>query len=96
VDIRRVWESITKSIKFSATDILGYYDLKQHKAWFETSNLLGQRKKAKLQWCEIQTNGDNMNNSRRETTRTFGEKRMEYLKEKLLSLKQTEEKQRHK
>jgi hypothetical protein len=36
----------------SNTESLGYYELKQHKPWFdeECSELLDQRKQAKLQW----------------------------------------------
>jgi len=35
VDINRVWESIRKNMKASATENLGYYELKQHKPWFD-------------------------------------------------------------
>jgi hypothetical protein len=47
----KVWESIAENIKTSATQSLGYYELKQHKPWFdeECSKLLGRRKQAKLQ-----------------------------------------------
>jgi hypothetical protein len=34
VDINRVWETITENIKISAKESLGYYELKQHKPWF--------------------------------------------------------------
>jgi hypothetical protein len=33
VDINRAWENITENKKASATDSLGYYELKQHKPW---------------------------------------------------------------
>jgi hypothetical protein len=36
-----------------------------------------------------QTNGDNMNNVRCETSTTFRNKKREYLTEKIMSLKQT-------
>jgi hypothetical protein len=36
--------------------------------------------------------GDNLNTVRHETSRTFRNKNREYLKEKLMSLKQTEQK----
>jgi hypothetical protein len=36
-----------------------------------------------------ETNGDNLENVRHETSRTFMNKRREYLKQKLMSLKQT-------
>jgi len=51
VGISKAWESIRKNVKASATDSLGYYDLKQHKLWYdvECSKLLDQRKMTKLQ-----------------------------------------------
>jgi hypothetical protein len=72
--------------------------LKQYKIWFdeEYSELLHQRKQAKLQWLQnpSQSNGDNLNNVRHEPSRTFRNKKGEYLKEnlKIISLKQTEQK----
>jgi GTP cyclohydrolase FolE2 len=32
VDMNRSWESIRQNIKTSTTEILGYYELKQHKS----------------------------------------------------------------
>jgi len=32
--MKRAWEIIRKNVKTSGTEILGYYDLKQHKPWF--------------------------------------------------------------
>jgi hypothetical protein len=45
--------------------------------------LLDQRKHAKFQWSQnpSHTNGDNVNNVRRDTSRTFRNKNREYLKE---------------
>jgi hypothetical protein len=45
VDVNRAWESIRDNMKASATGILGYYDLKQHKPCFheECSKLLDKR-----------------------------------------------------
>jgi hypothetical protein len=50
--INRAWETIRENIKISVNESLGYYDWKQHKPWFGEgcSELLGQRKQAKLQW----------------------------------------------
>jgi hypothetical protein len=52
---------------------LGYYELKQHKPWFDEgcSVLLDQRKQGKLQWLQdpSERNGDNLNNVRRKTSR---------------------------
>jgi hypothetical protein len=64
-------------MKASATESLGYCELKQHKK--------------KLQWLQnpSQANGDNVNNVRRETSRTCRNKKREYLKEKIVSLKQS-------
>jgi len=85
MDISRAWEGIGGNIKSSATDSLGYYELKQHKPWFdeECSKLLDQRKQAKLQWLKNsgQTKGDILNNVRRDTNRVFRNKKREYLKE---------------
>jgi hypothetical protein len=70
----------------SATDSLGYYELKQHRPWFyeECSELLDQRKQTNLQWSQnpSQTNEDNLNNIRHETSRTFRNKSRKYLKER--------------
>jgi hypothetical protein len=54
VDINRAWETITESINISAKESLGYYELKMHKPWFVEgcSELLDQRKQAKLQWLQ--------------------------------------------
>jgi len=56
----------------------------------ECSKFLDQRKQAKLQWLQnpSQTNGDNLNNVRCETNRTFRDEKREYVT-KLISLKQT-------
>jgi hypothetical protein len=62
---------------------VGYYELKQHKPLFDNkySKLLHQRKQTKLQWLQnpSQTNGDNVNNVRCDTSRTFSNKKNEYL-----------------
>jgi hypothetical protein len=66
----KVW-----NIKVSATVNQGYYELRQHKPWFdeECSKLLHQIKEAKLQWLQnpSQGNGNNLNNKRCETSGTF-------------------------
>jgi hypothetical protein len=58
-------------MKASVTENLYNYDLQQHKI-----KLLDERKQAEFQWLEnpSQTNGDNLNNVRRESTRTFRKK----------------------
>jgi hypothetical protein len=62
-------ETIRANIKISAKQSLGYFELKKHKPWFEEgcSELLHQKKDAKLQWLQdpSEINGDNLNNVRR-------------------------------
>jgi hypothetical protein len=52
VEINKAWETIRENIKISARESLGYYELKTHKPWFDegSSELLDQRKQARLQW----------------------------------------------
>jgi hypothetical protein len=74
-DINNAWESVRENIKTSAKENLGYQKLKHNKPWFddECSKLIDQRKQAKLHWLQSssQINGYNLQNLRRETTRTF-------------------------
>jgi hypothetical protein len=51
VEINTIWETIRENIKISAKEIRGYYELKQHKPWFDEGcpKLLDERKQAKLQ-----------------------------------------------
>jgi hypothetical protein len=35
VEIITIWETIRENIKMSAKEGLGYYELKQHKPWFD-------------------------------------------------------------
>jgi hypothetical protein len=50
----------------------------QHKPWFneKSSQFLGQRKQAKLQWLQDpnQSNADNLSNARREANGNFPNK----------------------
>jgi hypothetical protein len=43
-----------ENIKISAKESLGYYEPKKNKPWFDEgySELLDQRKQAKLQWLQ--------------------------------------------
>jgi hypothetical protein len=90
VEINTVWEMIRENIKISTKESLGYYEMKQHKPWFDEgcSNLLDQRKQAKLQWLQdpSEIKGDNLNNVRRETSRHFRNNKREYLKGKINEL----------
>jgi hypothetical protein len=62
----------------------------KHKPWFAEgcSDLLDQRKQAKLQWLQhpSEINGDNQNNIRCEASRHFRNKKREYLKERIIEL----------
>jgi hypothetical protein len=77
--INNAWESIRENIKTSAKENLGYQKLKHNKPWFddECSKLIHQRKQAKLQWLQNpnQTNRDNLQNIRHETSRIFRNKK---------------------
>jgi hypothetical protein len=80
-DINNSWESIRENIKTSAKYNLGYHMLKHNKPWFdgECSKLIDQRKKVKLQWLQNlkQISGDNLQKFKRETSRTFRNKKRE-------------------
>jgi predicted nucleotide-binding protein (sugar kinase/HSP70/actin superfamily) len=58
--------------------------------WFDGgfSELLDQRKQAKLQWLQdlSKINGDNLNNVRREASSYFRSKKRHYLKDKINEL----------
>jgi hypothetical protein len=77
-DISNACESIRENIKTSLKDNLGYQKLKHNKPWFddECSKLIEQRKQAKLQLLQnpSQINGDNLQNCRHETKRTYRSK----------------------
>jgi restriction endonuclease S subunit len=83
VEINSAWEMIRENIKISAKESLGYFELKKHKSWFyeECSNILDQRKQAKLQWLQdlSEINGDNLNNVRRDASRYFRNKKRGYI-----------------
>jgi hypothetical protein len=92
LDIRCGSESIRKNIKTSAKENLEYHKLKHNmnKQWFDDkcSELIDQRKQAKLQWLQNpnQTNRDNLQNIRHETSRIFRNKKREHLKGKINEL----------
>jgi hypothetical protein len=90
VKINSDWETIRENIKISAKESLSYYELRKHKPWFDEgcSELLDQRKQAKLQWLQdpSEVNGDNLNNVRREASRHFRNNKKEYLKDRINEL----------
>ena len=62
------------------------HELKQHKPWFEECLVfLDQRKQAKMQWVQgsRQSNVDNPNNVRYDTSRHFRNKKKAYLKARI-------------
>jgi hypothetical protein len=89
-DINRARENIKENIKICAKETLGLYGQKQHKPWCdeECSQVLGQRKQAKMQWLHNpnQSNLDNLNNARHEASRHFRNKKREYPKAKINEL----------
>jgi hypothetical protein len=79
LSINSAWGSIRDNMKTSAKDNLGYHRLKHNKPWFDDvcSKLIDQRKYPTLQWLQTpsQINGDNLQNLRHETSRTFRNKK---------------------
>jgi hypothetical protein len=73
------WENIKKNHNFRR-DIVGLYERKQHKPWFdkECSEFQDHRKKAKMQQYlqdSRQINADNLNNVGREISTHFRNKK---------------------
>jgi hypothetical protein len=79
VDVNRAWETIRENLEISTKESLHYCELKEHKPLFEArcSELLDQRKQAKLQWLQDQSeiNGDNLSNIKHEANRHPRKKR---------------------
>jgi hypothetical protein len=86
-DINRAWDNIKENIKISAQERLGYCEPKHHKPWFdeECSKLANQRKEAKLQWLQVQSeaNEDNLSDVMQSVSRHFRNKKREHLKDKI-------------
>ena len=78
-DVDRTWENNKENIQTSAKESLGLHEFKQNKPWFDEECLgfLDQRKQAKMQWIQdpSQSNVDNLNNVRHDTSRHFRDKR---------------------
>jgi hypothetical protein len=83
VDINRAWKTRRENIKISAKDSIGYYELKKHKQWFDE----GCSKHIQLHWLQnpSEINGDNLN-IRHVASRHFGNKKREYLNDKINEL----------
>jgi hypothetical protein len=90
VEMNSAWDMIREDIEISAKESLGYFELKKHKPWFGKgcSELLDQRKEAKLQWLRdpSEINGDDLNNARCKASRYFRNKKRENLKYKINEL----------
>jgi hypothetical protein len=90
MDIDSALETIKANITISAKESIDYHELKEPWPWFDNggSNLLDQRKQAKLHWLQDPTeiNVDNLNNVRCETSRHFRNKKREHLKDKINEL----------
>jgi hypothetical protein len=69
MEINSASEMIRENIKISTKGSLSYFELKKHKPLFNKgcSELLDQRKQAKLQWLQdpSEINGDNLKNVRK-------------------------------
>jgi alpha/beta superfamily hydrolase len=87
MDIITAWETIRENIKSSAKESLGYYEMQQHKPWFDEgcSKLLDQRKQAEMQRLQnvSRINGDNLNYVTHKAIRHFMKEKMIYLKDKI-------------
>jgi hypothetical protein len=86
VEINSPWEMIRGNMKISTKESQGYFEVKNHKPWFDVgcSKLLVHTKQAKLQWLQVpnKINGDNLNHVGRGASRRFRNKKREYLKDK--------------
>ena len=89
-DTNRAWENIKETIKISAKESLGLYELKQYKSWFqeECSQFSDLRKQANMLWLQHPNkyNVDNLNNVKHEACRHFRNKEKEHLKDKINEL----------
>jgi hypothetical protein len=86
-NINRAWETIRENIRILAKESIGLCESKSRRPWFneECLKFVDRRKKAKLQWLQDPSvvNEDNLCNVRREANRHFGNKKREYLKDKI-------------
>jgi hypothetical protein len=86
-DVNRAGNNITKNIKLSTEESIGFCESKHRKPWFdkECSKLIDRRKQAKLQWLQDprEANGDILSDVRREDGRHFRKNKREYLKDKI-------------
>jgi hypothetical protein len=73
------WETIRENIQISAKQSLGYYELKQHRPWFNKGcSEPSDHGKQGLQDLS-QINGDILSNVKCEANRQFRNKRREYI-----------------
>ena len=83
-------QRVKENVKTSSKESLVLHEWKQHKPWFdkECVDFLDQRKQSKLQWIQdpSQSNVDNLDNVRRNTSRNFRNKTKAYLEAKIEEL----------
>jgi hypothetical protein len=87
VDITRAWKAIRENISTSTKVSL---ELRQYTLWLDEggSELLDQRKRAKLQWLQdlSQIHLENLNSVRYEASKHFKNKTKDYRKDKINGL----------
>jgi hypothetical protein len=92
-NINRAWDNIRENIKISAQESLGYCEPKHRKRWFDEgcSKLVDQRKQAKLQWLQDQSeaNEGNLSDIRWKLVDISGTRKGNIWKTKLMSLNKT-------
>jgi hypothetical protein len=83
-------DPIRKNINIYAKECIGHCEAMRPTPWFdeECTKLIDRKKKAKLQWLQDPSvgNEDNLSNVRRDASRHFRNKKREYLKDKIIEL----------
>jgi hypothetical protein len=89
-DINRARENVKESIQTSARNSLRLHESKQHKPWFDEKCLgfLDRRKQPKMQWMQVpsQSNVENLNKVRWDSSRHLRNKKKAYMKAKIEEL----------
>jgi len=85
-DINRAWDNIKERITILDKESLGLCELKQHKPWCDEKKLRSVYQRSRLNTVvqfSGQSNVDNLNNVRCETSRQFTNIKKEYLKDEI-------------
>jgi hypothetical protein len=89
-DINRALETVRENILILAKESIRFCESKSYKPRFdeECLKLVDRRKQAKLQWLQDPSvvKEDNLHNVRREASRHFRNRKMEYLKDKITEI----------